>query len=36
MQGRKAQAIVEFQKAAETGDVAVSRAALAAIRKLRE
>jgi tetratricopeptide (TPR) repeat protein len=35
-QGRNADAIAHFQKATETGDVALSRAARAAIRRLRQ
>jgi len=36
MQGKKADAIVHFRKVTETGDVALSRAATAAIRRLRQ
>ena len=36
MQGKKADAIAHFQKVTETGDVALSRAAAAAIRRLRQ
>jgi tetratricopeptide (TPR) repeat protein len=36
MQGKKADAIVHYRKVTETGDVALSRAAAAAIRRLRQ
>ena len=34
-QGRTAEAIVQFQQVAETGDIGLRRAALAAIQELR-